>query len=63
MDEGYDQRYDRYWRRHRGEGYGVREKRSEYDGYDGAGRLDGGGFGGDVKFKGRGSMKYREKKW
>lgn len=59
-----DSRHERYQRGYRDAGYWGRDDREGFNGHGGDGRLDDhGGMGGDVKFKGRGSMKYREKKW
>ena len=65
-DTGYEGSRDGHGRGRRGAGFIDVSTGDRYDGYDrpGDGRLDDfGDFGGNVKFKGRGSMKYREKKW
>lgn len=61
----YNGRHDGHERGFRSAGYWDRDdERDGFNGHGGDGRLDDpGDLGGNVKFKGRGSMKYREKKW
>ncbi len=62
--DAYNGRHDGYERGFRGTEYWGRDERDGFNGHGGDGRFDDlGDLGGSVKFKGRGSMKYREKKW